>query len=1429
VTLLLAGTISATVAGAALGEDAADLRADRKEANSAIQALYAERETAAAEAERDASAGAFADQTATRALTLARRHFDDFIDVPAWDPLGVRSSAQVERFVGDYGAILVTPTGRRVAVESTMPVRSDEATGRKAPVDLTLEDTGDALEPANPLIGVELPKDLADGVAFEGGFSLDVGGGDAAAAKVVEDKAFYANALNDTDVILQPVPGGLEVALQVRSAAAPERLPLDFDLPAGTRLELLGDGGAELVRAGKRIATISPPEAFDAERVPLTASYAVDGDRLVIDFPHRGQEVLYPALVDPQVDSWAPDGAGNVDFSQWPFSQSWTYTGFYSDRTNRIYVSTWPNAYYGGNDWGQFTLQAPRTSWISRVTFNATHSPSGHYPQGSCVLEGVWSVARGVWESGTYVTSTGSQSGPSPWNGGSGTATNTNSCWSLWGDVRTHTLSTVSAGNMAVFRLSANGTAVRPTSAAAASNAISIELNDPDPPRIDQNTISRSGWLANNVALTHTVQATDPGLGMYAILLKVPRVGGGTADQTAYGTCAGGHVSQCVATKSWSFGYNTSTMPEGVNNVTGTVSDMLGKTASFSQSVKVDKTAPTGAISGSLRASAGTALRATTDLHVTASDGSTAVPASGVKSLELLVDGARRGYKEQQCSAASCAMTFDTTLDSSAMAAGAHTVVVRAVDQVGNTANLDTWTVYAERSAPRIVTGGSLYTGDAGSFFSGRQALKIQARDDAAGPNPQSGSASVQLTLDGVVVAQGSSPSCVGTACVAEAVGQAELGQLADGSHQVAVTAADQAGNRSSQAWDIRVDNHGPAIQLSGALYPGTSGVHTVAAAHEALGVSATDGDVMQPQSGVANTVLYVDDREFARADGATEEACVDSCPLSSTFDFDAGTVSPGEHTVRVASLDRLGNLTSRSWTISVPATYAGEVCRSGETASPGVPVPSGDLVTPATALQELETHTPTVVDPSVATQVGSTTIDPTVVERSDTVASAGTIGPAEVSDSLYRGVSTGDTKSPICLTPVGVASNASAPILVGDAAVLTANSQRDVDTVVRPTAAGVESFVQIRSADAPTSFSWKVDLEPGQQLVQVSPELVAVVAPPSAAAPDMGAVPADAGTGDPQGDTDIDDDLEMPTTPEPPPPTDTTPPTLSEQVASVPDAEVQLTDADAAVADAQAAVDGEVVGAVSAPWAIAASGARVPLQLSASGATITMVVSHLSFTAYPVVAGPQITKASVPVQAAGNYRPGTAADMRDCFGSSPCGRFDADEAAAYIRRYAARWNDKYEKYGANDCTNFASQGLRAGGVQFMREYWTGQGSWWTQLGRYRYTTESWRLVAKLKTHLSEYGLAHQASSWHVGDLVFFDWRDGGASTDHVATVTGFRNGAPLIGSHGGNEGSDKNYAGKPLSEVRERARRQHGKLPSYEVWHIDHSQANIS
>jgi hypothetical protein len=186
--------------------------------------------------------------------------------------------------------------------------------------------------------------------------------------------------------------------------------------------------------------------------------------------------------------------------------------------------------------------------------------------------------------------------------------------------------------------------------------------------------------------------------------------------------------------------------------------------------------------------------------------------------------------------------------------------------------------------------------------------------------------------------------------------------------------------------------------------------------------------------------------------------------------------------------------------------------------------------------------------------------------------------------------------------------------------------------------------------------------------------------------------------------------------------------------------------------------------------------------------------------------------------------------DANDCqFGRSPCGTFDAGRAVKYALKWTAGYNPAYKVF-ADDCTNFLSQIMRAGGMQMMREFHLGQGSWWSQT--YGRNTLSWSVADTFVHHLIDYRLAVYVTNgrFEPGDVLAFAWRHRSddpsldVPIDHVNFVASVdATGQPLLVQH------TPNYS-RPLSYAAFLGRVKRESNAPFRLYHLRpvHTKANI-
>lgn len=133
---------------------------------------------------------------------------------------------------------------------------------------------------------------------------------------------------------------------------------------------------------------------------------------------------------------------------------------------------------------------------------------------------------------------------------------------------------------------------------------------------------------------------------------------------------------------------------------------------------------------------------------------------------------------------------------------------------------------------------------------------------------------------------------------------------------------------------------------------------------------------------------------------------------------------------------------------------------------------------------------------------------------------------------------------------------------------------------------------------------------------------------------------------------------------------------------------------------------------------------------------------------------------------------------------------YDRKAAVAYAEKWWNSHNPKFTYFAENDCTNFISQCLYAGGIRMNVTKIRASG-WWYKGGHENWSF-SWGIANKLKQYLSKNQSTlgprakevSEAKQLELGDVICYDWQ-GDGRWDHNTIVTDKdANGEPLVNAH---------------------------------------------
>jgi hypothetical protein len=685
----------------------------------------AERSHRSAKRQRAASRQAYRHLSRAEAFDVAKRSHSRLLDHKRWRGLQMRGGEKVARYKDDQTALIDDGHGEQSLALAFFPLRAEGADGTVAPIDTTLTAGDGGFEPRRGVTDVLLHADVRRGALLDrSGVRAYPENAAAATGRAADDKLFAANVYTDTDYVEAALPNGVETFHQLRSAASPERLAFRFDMPAGARLEKTVDPanlaatGARVVRSGKVLATVSAPAAADADGEPVPVTFTVERDRLAMTVAHRDGDFRYPILVDPTIIEnslyWRDNSS--IDFWGWytggntPGQFGYT-AGTRSPWGRGLHVYSASSTYsYPVDAYASWNWRAPRQSYIYRADFGAVN----HTWNWDCIDQGIWATNNFNWESPPpdkysavwpdvytppyspyhygvrIVCANGAEA-----SGGISTSNFYTMCPTGTCDPNFGT-----PGNIMVFSQRVEyGQAprVNPMPASVMGGA-AIYLNDRDNPVIDstgRNTDSR--WYRSGT-MTVSPTAHDDGIGMNKFQLRVP---GFAADYRSH-PCLRARCPQY-----WSlpdsgngisnYNYDIGSIPEGINTIDLFAHDTINKWTQTQWQLNVDRSVPWLNVYGALRDAvyAGTWSGAKTLWIQSAdgtNDGNPANARSGVTSVEILVDGVRREYRQQSCFA-NCTLDFNWTFYADQYDPGNHAIQVIARDGAGNQRSSSTWTV----------------------------------------------------------------------------------------------------------------------------------------------------------------------------------------------------------------------------------------------------------------------------------------------------------------------------------------------------------------------------------------------------------------------------------------------------------------------------------------------------------------------------------------------------------------------------------------------------------------------------------------------------------------------------------------------------------------------------------------------------------------
>ncbi len=663
-------------------------------------------------AERERSRTEYEGLKGPAAVSLAERVFD--VERPAWTAPGSQEGAHITKYLGGQSAEETLPGGERALVQSSVPLRSGVGSGQLAPVSLALEEHGGSFVPANPLVPVSISRSAAGGMSFPLGVSVapsQAAGGEG--AEVVGDSVIYPGTARDTDFLVEPLPEGVETSWQLLSQASSQENALVFRLPEGASLKMSSTtlGGAEVVDGGQTLLAIPPAGATEANGVTLPVSYTVSGSTLTTHVDLSGS-VDFPVMVDPLIVGYYGSSENVNVWPNWATGSNCSCFSF-PEYGNLIQAGTNPGPPNG--DSGEWYIYAPGAGTeggasIERVDIMGMTHESGNQ---SYIETG---IGESTGSNPVYsFNGTIGASGPSPLDTAEAYS-NIDMAFCAQGagghDGGEQPLCNENYGGRYFQLADILGPEPRTVYNYVQMTGANVTYLDTTPPvSVHIGGLAQTEWVKYGPSAT-AIYGHDQGTGIAAFSVEIPPGHLNEKGQPFYSqnfSCdSSGGFAGCpmentsgvinfseLATGAYSLGVYAY---DAVGNVREAEVGPAGeedKGSGKTPKLYIDHTPPKLTLTGALKeANGGHIGEGSYPLNITAEDGSTAAPQSGIQAIKIYADGRwveeahTTCHRPEGIPATECySLSASWTMQGERFGVGTHTVKVVAEDWEGNEAS----------------------------------------------------------------------------------------------------------------------------------------------------------------------------------------------------------------------------------------------------------------------------------------------------------------------------------------------------------------------------------------------------------------------------------------------------------------------------------------------------------------------------------------------------------------------------------------------------------------------------------------------------------------------------------------------------------------------------------------------------------------------
>ena len=682
---------------------------------------------------------------APQAAQVAREAFPTLIEKHDGGAPSLPPGQRVVRYTAPNVAQLALPGGKHAVIESMAPMATPTTAGHFTPIDLALTDAGSSYIPASSDVPVQIPKQLSDGVRTpEDGVSLtpvEASGDPLAGAEGSVDGAsvIYANTETDTDTVAKPTGRGFEVSSILRSIDSPQRLYYRVGLPSSASLvQRRSRGPVEIVSDGVPIAMVMPPGAVDASGDPVTLTMQVKGTVLELEVKNNSSEYQYPIEVDPEVTTEDRSLTGAV-FPIEPYKggTNWlpfeTFPAFHYEK-NYSCGSEWywcdqswyiePRSSYSGSEYAgiQYETQGVSKLYEFESWLEGENEPSETLTQVEIDTHGgigtyTAPLSKGPYyknepalicaQSGRCEPSEGTEGGLARVMDYTSKSEPIYGFWTQIWDAR-------------VYIAQEQGPEASSTTACpeCGFNTSSATITDEAGTR--SNVLYGGGsWLGPNAGAFEAT-AKDPGIGVSFAAFS----GGGMSEerfiQEKEGDCKG---IQCTEKYSGHVTY-LPTMANGDDSIEFFAEDAAGLYGYTTKTIKVDAEKPYNLGFTGMSENGAEISAAPHKLTIHATDGKKPTPSSGVKSIEVSIDGGKAtAVSGSSCPEGECTASGSYTLYAEGLAEGVNSLIVTATDNAGNVTSKSFY--FDVRHASPVSVGPGTVDPTSGQFILSAQDVSL--------------------------------------------------------------------------------------------------------------------------------------------------------------------------------------------------------------------------------------------------------------------------------------------------------------------------------------------------------------------------------------------------------------------------------------------------------------------------------------------------------------------------------------------------------------------------------------------------------------------------------------------------------------------------------------------------------------------------------